>query len=238
MGRIKMIISIIVGGILFAGFFNDRAGLFVGMALGFLLVRTSTQKKLLQGMEKRLKEYEILLNTLSSKTTSTTSPLSKESTHPTLPEAKSRRPPSYTEARVETAASSRIASPPREVSFEVAEEEKIKGQSPPSSASPVFPNHPDWTERLAAYLRDFFTQGNVVLRVGLLVLFFGVAFLLKYAVERNMLSIELRLLGVALGGIVMLLLGWRQRLQRRGFALLMQGGGIGLLFLDVFAAFK
>ncbi|MCI5212163.1 MAG: DUF2339 domain-containing protein, partial [Candidatus Electrothrix sp. ATG2] len=53
-----------------------------------------------------------------------------------------------------------------------------------------------------------------------------------------MLSIELRLLGVALFGIGMLLFGWRQRLQRSGFALLMQGGGIGLLFLDVFAAFK
>ncbi|MCI5149772.1 MAG: DUF2339 domain-containing protein, partial [Candidatus Electrothrix sp. MAN1_4] len=69
-------------------------------------------------------------------------------------------------------------------------------------------------------------------------LFFGVAFLLKYAAERNMLPIEFRLLGVALGGIAMLLFGWRQRLQRTGFALLMQGGGIGLLFLDVFGAAK
>ncbi|MGB5686023.1 MAG: DUF2339 domain-containing protein, partial [Candidatus Electrothrix sp.] len=104
----------------------------------------------------------------------------------------------------------------------------------PSSAPPTA----DPFERMFAYLWNFFTQGNVVLRVGLLVLFFGVSFLLKYVADRSMLPIELRLLGVALAGIAMLLFGWRLRLKRAGFALLMQGGGIGLLFLDVFAAFK
>ncbi|MCI5221550.1 MAG: DUF2339 domain-containing protein, partial [Candidatus Electrothrix sp. AR4] len=68
--------------------------------------------------------------------------------------------------------------------------------------------------------------------------FFGVSFLLKYAVDHDMLSIELRLLGVALAGIAMLVFGWHLRMKRTGFALLMQGGGIGLLFIDIFSAFK
>ncbi|XOF32846.1 MAG: DUF2339 domain-containing protein [Candidatus Electrothrix sp. YB6] len=105
--------------------------------------------------------------------------------------------------------------------------------SPPKNTS-------DPVERVLSAVWKFFTQGNVVLRVGLLVLFFGVSFLLKYAVDRKLLtlSIELRLLGVALAGIGMLIFGWKVRLKRPGFALLMQGGAIGLLFLDVFAAFK
>jgi len=49
--------------------------------------------------------------------------------------------------------------------------------------------------------------GNVVVKVGVVVLFFGIAFLLKYTYERIHVPIELRLLGVALGAIVLLALG-------------------------------
>ena len=79
---------------------------------------------------------------------------------------------------------------------------------------------PDPFDRVFAYIKAFFTEGNVVLRVGLLVLFFGVAFLLKYASERSMLPIELRLTGVVIAGVAMLVFGWRQRYDRPGFALL------------------
>ena len=53
--------------------------------------------------------------------------------------------------------------------------------------------------------------GNTVVRVGVIVLFFGVAFLLKYAYEHTHLPIEVRLIGVAAGAIAMLSLGWRLR---------------------------
>ncbi|HZO86150.1 MAG TPA: DUF2339 domain-containing protein, partial [Verrucomicrobiae bacterium] len=46
--------------------------------------------------------------------------------------------------------------------------------------------------------------GNTLVRVGVIVLFFGVAFLLKYAAERDLVPIELRLVGVALGGMALL----------------------------------
>lgn len=80
--------------------------------------------------------------------------------------------------------------------------------------------------------------GNTLVRVGVVVLFFGVAFLLKYAAERDIVPIEIRLLGVALGAIALLVLGWRLRERRSGFALVLQGGGIGLMYLTVFAALK
>ena len=47
--------------------------------------------------------------------------------------------------------------------------------------------------------------------IALAILFFGVAFLLKYTAEHNILPIEFRLLGVCLGAIALLIFGWRLR---------------------------
>ncbi|MBI5556676.1 MAG: DUF2339 domain-containing protein [Deltaproteobacteria bacterium] len=85
---------------------------------------------------------------------------------------------------------------------------------------------------------SYFTGGNVVVRVGIIVLFFGVAFLLKYTAERNLIPIEFRLLGVSLGGLAILAAGWRLRLSRPGYALILQGGGVGVLYLVIFTAMR
>jgi uncharacterized membrane protein len=86
------------------------------------------------------------------------------------------------------------------------------------------------------WLRTYATTGNVVAKVGVLVLFFGVSFLLKYAIDRNVVSIELRLMGTAAAAIALIVTGWRLRGRRAGFAWVLQGGGVGLLYLTVFAA--
>jgi uncharacterized membrane protein len=80
--------------------------------------------------------------------------------------------------------------------------------------------------------------GNTVVRVGVVVLFFGVAFLLKYAYDHTHIPIQVRLIGVALGAMVLLAIGWRLRARRTGYALALQGAGIGVLYLTVFASFR
>jgi len=80
--------------------------------------------------------------------------------------------------------------------------------------------------------------GNTLVRVGVVVLFFGVAFLLKFAADHGLVPIELRLTGVALGGIALLVVGWRLRTKRAGYALMLQGAGVGVLYLTVFAALR
>ncbi|HKO67076.1 MAG TPA: DUF2339 domain-containing protein, partial [Burkholderiaceae bacterium] len=80
--------------------------------------------------------------------------------------------------------------------------------------------------------------GNTVARVGLLVLFIGVAFLLRYVAEHTHIPIELRLVGVALGAIALLIVGWRLRHKLPGYAVTLQGGAIGILYLTVFAALR
>ncbi|MEQ8661544.1 MAG: DUF2339 domain-containing protein, partial [Gammaproteobacteria bacterium] len=66
-------------------------------------------------------------------------------------------------------------------------------------------------------LLRFFTTGNVVAKVGVVVLFFGVAFLARLAAERGMLPIELRLAAIVLGGIAMIGVGWRLRRRSRDY---------------------
>ena len=108
---------------------------------------------------------------------------------------------------------------------------------PPLPAEPALPNV---IERAAAAVRRWFTEGNVPVKIGMLVLLAGVAALLKYVSDQGWLvvPIELRLAGITLGALALLGFGWQQRQRRRMFALALQGGAIGVLLLTVFAAFK
>jgi uncharacterized membrane protein len=98
------------------------------------------------------------------------------------------------------------------------------------------PVEPPGDGPLAALLRDYFTGGNALVRAGVVVLLFGVGFLLRYLAEHTRIPIEFRLCGVAVGALVLLVLGWRLRTRRPGYALALQGGAVGILYLTVFSA--
>ena len=85
-------------------------------------------------------------------------------------------------------------------------------------------------------VRNWLTGGNLMVRVGVVVLLFGFAFLVKYAAARNMVPLEFRLAAAFAAGIGLLLLGWRLRSVRLGYAVTLQGGGIGVMYLTLFAA--
>ena len=111
-------------------------------------------------------------------------------------------------------------------------EPRLTGESPlPRSVPPRIPSEP-------SALWNFFFGGNALVRCGVIVLFFGVAFLLKYASEHIEIPIEARFIAVALSAVVMLVVGWRLRLTRPGYALIVQGGAVGVLYLTLFAAFR
>ena len=69
-----------------------------------------------------------------------------------------------------------------------------------------------------------------------MILFFGAAFLAKYAADNSLFPIELRFIALALGAFALLIVGWRLRERRAVYAQLLQGGGIAGLYLTVFAA--
>ena len=105
---------------------------------------------------------------------------------------------------------------------------------------PQSPPPPDVVAKAFDWIRGWFTEGNVPVKIGMLVLFFGVASLLKYASDQGWVRvpIELRLAAVAATAIAGLVFAWRQRETRRSFSLSVQGGAIGVLMLVTFAAYK
>src|SRR5258708_19053163 len=78
-------------------------------------------------------------------------------------------------------------------------EARIEGGHVAASA-PSSPGAPAWIA--------WITGGNTLARVGVLLLFIGVGFLVKYASAYVRVPIEMRLAGVALGAIALLVLRW------------------------------
>lgn len=76
------------------------------------------------------------------------------------------------------------------------------------------------------------------MRIGGVILFFGLAFLVKYAASAGMISIELRLISVALLGIGLLILGWRLREREGHYGTILQGLGVAIFYLVVYTAAK
>ena len=107
---------------------------------------------------------------------------------------------------------------------------RVRGAEPPPSSQGF---------DLGATIKRWITDGNVPVKIGVLVLFIGIASALKYAVDQNLISfpIEMRLAAIGLFAMVGLVFGWRQREERRAFALSVQGGAVGVLLLTIFAAY-
>lgn len=100
------------------------------------------------------------------------------------------------------------------------------------------PREPNLIERGFAAAKAWLFGGNTVLRVGVVLLFLGLAFLLRYATEGVEVPLELRYMGVAASAVALLGLGWWLRRRNRNYALVLQGTGIAVLYLTVFAAMR
>ena len=94
------------------------------------------------------------------------------------------------------------------------------------------------TAPATASLWTWFTNGNTMARIGIVVLFFGIAFLLSYLAEHVTIPIELQFAGVALAGGALIGAGAWLANARRGYALALVGGGLGVLYLTTFAALQ
>lgn len=85
---------------------------------------------------------------------------------------------------------------------------------------------------------SFLTGGNTLARVGVVLLIIGLGFLAQIAAREGFFPLELRLAAVALTGVVLCIIGWRLRDKRRTYALSLQGGGVGIMYLTVFASLQ
>lgn len=194
-------------------------GLIVGYSFGALIQLTSRVKRL----EQRLRESPL------------SQPVSPRETQEAAPVAPLAIPVAQDEDVVRHRERAVDASMYQPVAQEEPGVDVARAQVAPSQG---WVQEETLYDKLFGYVKAFFTDGNVVVKVGLLVLFVGVGFLIKYAAAHSMLPVELRVAGIGLAGVVLLVFGWRLRNSKRIYALLLQGGGVGVMYLTVFGAAK
>lgn len=93
---------------------------------------------------------------------------------------------------------------------------------------------------LAPWLQSLLSFENWPIKLGMLLLLVGLGSAYRYLVENGYLnvSIEIRLLGVAAAALAALAFGWSKRIEKRSFALSVQGGALGALLLTCYAALR
>jgi uncharacterized membrane protein len=101
-------------------------------------------------------------------------------------------------------------------------------ESAESSEAPA-PKEPGWLAKLLF-------GGNILAKIGVVLLIFGVGSALKLAAEFGVLPAEARLGIAALFGVALGVLGWRKRAGHEMFGFALQGGGVAVLYLVVYFA--
>ncbi len=215
----------------------EGAGAVAGFAIGWLLGADSKLRTRIDGLERQLASRSTLPRTEM--------PIPERAPTPAPEVVPAAAPPRAT-APIEPGAA---AAPPIEPIAARAGEALAAARAAAATATatttwaarePEAPRAPDLGERVVGLVKRWFTEGNVPVKLGILVLFFGVAAALKYAVDQRYFSLptELWLALVAAAALVGLAFGWRQRARKPVFALSLQGGAIGVLLLTVFAAYR
>jgi uncharacterized membrane protein len=113
---------------------------------------------------------------------------------------------------------------------------------PPRPVPPAAPAVP-LRDRLPPFVARWIFGGNTIVKAGVLILFLGLAFLLRYTAERVSVPVGLRYAAVALVGVGLTAIGWRLRDRRdaaggTGYGVILQGAGIGVFYLTTLAALR
>jgi uncharacterized membrane protein len=111
-------------------------------------------------------------------------------------------------------------------------------QRPRVNAGRPAADGPNMADLAFSAIKNWFLGGNTIVRVGLVILFIGLSFLARYAAVAGFFPVELRLAAIGVAAIALLGVGFSRREAKPGFALALQGAGVAVLYLTVFAAFR
>lgn len=213
-------------------------GLIAGGLLGYLLGVAGTYRERLASLERKLKHLEEIQ---ASSVHVKEQQFKADSTAPSKPESVSpvvTAEPESTAQPVKQAASANTEMASQPTPEQAASESVSANPWVVDSSKSDYLSRPSPVDKLINWLKHYFTEGNLIVRVGVIVLFFGVSFLVKYSIDNALVPIELRLAGILIGSIIMLAVGWHFRKKNPGYALIMQGGAIAIMYLTIFASFK
>jgi len=92
--------------------------------------------------------------------------------------------------------------------------------------------------KMTHHVKEYFSTGNPLIKVGGVILFFGLSFLIKFSVTNDIISVELGILSVVIFAIGLTGTGFYYRHRQGAFGLILQGIGIGVFYLAIFSAAK
>ena len=217
-----VIVGALIGGIA-ASTSYEVLGIIAGGVMGLLFVMIATLRIRVETLQEELQRI---------KGVSSAAPPREESDE----ELEEVTPESYLSPQeIEPAVASR---PAESLSANGSSQESEQVYHKPLTVGKNGPAKIDTPSPVIEAITRFFTGGNLMVKIGVIILFFGVSFLVKFAADRGMVPVELRLAAVTAGAIALLGVGWRLRERRAQYALVLQGGGVGILYLTIFAAFR
>ncbi|MBS0569552.1 MAG: DUF2339 domain-containing protein [Proteobacteria bacterium] len=231
MAFVAMLVGAVLGAFFCAGLFDERIGLsgaLFGALFGWLFVQTARLRQRVDELHRDFNLLRIKAAAQAAAAAPKPTPAEAAPPPPPMPPRPLATPPSAPVP--ETAAAGAMAA--------AAVVAPAAGR--PVVITPPTPVKPDPLTQLAERVKRWFSEGNVPVKVGMIVLFLGIGALLKYATDSGWLRlpIELRLAGIAAAALAGIGFAWRKRESHRTFALSVQGGAIGILLLTIFAAYR
>ena len=202
------VVVVVIAGVLVGAAWSGSFGALIGGAVAWLLLQSRQQERLIVAMQQSLKALQAQL-------------------------AAGASPPASAPAPGPAAAQTIAGVAP--AAFAVAPKASVASAPlPPSPPRPPPPARPDPLAPIKAWLFG----GNTIVKAGVGILFIGLAFLAKFASEHVQVPVEMRLAGIAAVAVALLAVGWRLRLSRPGYAQVLQGGAVAVLYLTLFVAFR
>jgi uncharacterized membrane protein len=202
----------IAAGLFIGAFWGGAFNALVGAVLAWLIVRTLRQARAISDLQQALRERPAVERAAA------------RAFEPAAAEA-------VEEPRAAIVAAPAVLAPPE---FAPTMPPAMQPPPPPPPRAAAAPPKPGPLDAI----RDWFFGGNTIVKAGIGILFVGLAFLAKFASEHVQLPIEVRLAGIGAAAIVLLAIGWRLRERRSGYAQVLQGGAVAVLYLTLFVAFR
>ncbi len=207
----------ILFGVVVAAIQESVGGFFIGAAIGGLIAQILHLRSRTEALDQQLQELRQRLASFKAAA------------------AEEGTPPAPTAAPLAPKPAAAPASMPKPT-MAAATSIATRIEQPLPARAPPTPREPSGIDRAVAGFMAWLKMGNPLARIGIVILFFGAAFLAKYAADNSLFPIELRFISLAVGAFALLIVGWRLRERRAVYAQLLQGGGIAGLYLTVFAA--
>lgn len=260
-----LIVLIGLVGLVIGAFALGKSGWLVGAVIGVLVARILQLDKLMQNQTKEMSllktMHEYLLNRLRDLEKTKEAPSVQENTtlqQKTSQAIEDNAKPLVVDLNLDNLlakAEQQIVQPIVKTVSSITEEIKetkesikeikpdpipnvVKQKEPAEEAGHYPQSQTAVEDKITQLFRNFILGGNPVVRIGMLIFFIGLSFLVKLAASGGYFPIELRLSCVAAIAIALIVIGWRTRFKEGSYGLVLQGGGLAALYLTSFAAAK